>query len=654
MPIASPLNAADLARLFSENPAALQALFDNVPAQVLVLDANDQMVYANPELYRFSSLTPEQVIGHPVERLVGSKTFSDYKSASERLARGKPVLWQGWLSVPAGPMRYVQQTVVPCGEPGKAPRAVIFISWDLTEHKQREQDLADKRREIETAESLKASIVDNALAAIVSTDANGCIVEFNPAAEKMFGHTRASVLGKAVGEVIVPERYRAAHTLSMARLRAGEPARIMGKRMELEALRADGSEFPVDMVLWGTGVGDAVHYTASLIDTSERREAALQLQRERERLRQSEKLTAMGSLLAGVAHELNNPLAIVMGGADLLAEKSADYPALKEDVTRIREAADRCGRIVRTFLNMARNRPAARSPVVLNDLARAAADMLAYTYRTHGIECVQELDKTLPSIEADADQMGQIVLNLLVNSQQALGHMSGTKRVRLSTGSDSSTVWLRVSDTGPGVPVELSERIFEPFFSTKAEGIGTGLGLAVSRSMAREHGGDLVLEPTPTGGGASMRLWLPRRPVTANAPPATPVTTTQVAASHARILVVDDEPELANMMRSILEAVGHEVAVAESGAIALELLELARFDAIVSDLRMPDMDGAALWRAVREREPSLAARMLFVTGDTLSPGASSFLNEQQGLVLSKPFAAKDLRERVKTLLSQGD
>ena len=394
-------------------------------------------------------------------------------------------------------------------------------------------------------------------------------------------------------------------------------------------------------------------------ELSERQAAANQIDRQREALRQSEKLTAMGSLLAGVAHELNNPLAIVMGRAILLEEKCAQLPEMPElstDAQRIREAAERCGRIVRTFLNMARSRPPQRGPVAINDMVRAACDMLQYGYRTHGIQLELALADGLPVANVDGDQIGQVVMNLLVNAQQALAGVQGMRRVQVQTGLElrrsnrEPRVWLRVADNGPGVPVPARERLFTPFFTTKPEGIGTGMGLAMSRTLARDHGGDLSLEPTPTQGGASFRLSLPiSGEAEADSQP-TPLPEPYTAQGQ-RVLVVDDEAELAKLMRYLLESGGYEVATAESGAVALEMLATARFDAIVSDLRMPDMDGAGLWRAVTAAHPRLARAMLFVTGDTLSPDAHAFLKSTRCDSLDKPFSRADLLAKVAALLA---
>ena len=514
----------------------------------------------------------------------------------------------------------------------------------------RQRELQQRERQ---TEALKASIIDHAIAGIVSTDVQGRIVEFNPAAEAMFGVRRDAAVGRPVAEVLLPERDRGANAQELARIARGEAPRRLGERLQMRALRADGREFPVEVVIFSNELGGVAHFTAWMVDVTERVEAAEQIERQRDALRQSEKLSAMGGLLAGVAHELNNPLAIVMGRASLLEEKTEGTP-LAADAQRIREAAERCGRIVRTFLNMARQKPVQRGPVQLNDLAQAAADMLGYTLRSHGITLELALAEQLPEVMADGDQVGQVLLNLVVNAQQALADAPGERRIRLSTGVEARRdnreprVWLRVADTGPGVPAEVRSQIFEPFFTTKAEGVGTGLGLSVSRSMVREHGGDLVLEKADDG--AAFRLSLPISGEARDSTASMPLDDAP-PAREARILVVDDEPELGELMRSMLESAGWEVASAESGAVALELLDAARFDAVVSDLHMPDVDGAAFWRAVRDRHPALARRMLFVTGDTLSADVQQFLARTRCASLDKPFAKADLLAAVQALLA---
>jgi PAS domain S-box-containing protein len=363
------------------------------------------------------------------------------------------------------------------------------------------------------AEALKSAIVDHAQAAVMVTDADDRIIEFNPAAVAMTGWSREEVLGRSARDMMVPPRLHTNYELGRRRMQQVIPDAQMGLRLERIAMRRDGSEFPIEVVLWTTMVDGVPYTTASVNDLSAARATAAVIARQREALRQSEKLTAMGSLLAGVAHELNNPLSIVMGRASLLAEKTEGTP-LNADAERIRTAAERCGRIVRTFLNMARNRPAQKAPVPLNELARAAADMLGYTLRTHDIAIELRLAAELPAVMADPDQIGQVVLNLIVNAQQALAQHAGPRQISVQTGLDTSAAdgpraWLSVADSGAGVPEALRAQIFDPFFTTKGDGVGTGLGLSVSRSIVRDHAGELMLEPPSPLGGAVFRLVLP-------------------------------------------------------------------------------------------------------------------------------------------------
>ena len=636
--------------------AMLHALLDHIPGRVIVIGPDHRYLYVNREFLDFMGLRAEQALGHHVSELLGAEIYRSFEPVAERLFRGESVRWEGWVDYPEQGRRYMQEHLLPYAPGGGAVRAVMAFGREFTELKQHEIELAAKLRQLQESEALKSAIVDHALAALITSDDHGRIVEFNPSAEAMFQRRRAEVMGRLVSELLMPPRFRARHEAGLRRMQSGAEPSMLGKRMQLHALRADGSEFPIEMVLWRTDASGATFYTASMVDVTDVHVASREIERQREALRQSEKLTAMGSLLAGVAHELNNPLAIVMGRASLLEEKCDALPELQADAQRIREAAERCGRIVRTFLNMARSRPSQRSAVAINEMVRAAVDMLQYGYRTHGIELEMALADALPAVSADSDQIGQVVMNLLVNAQQALAGAQGTRRVRVQTGLEprrenrEPRVWLRVSDNGPGIPAATRERVFEPFFTTKPEGGGTGLGLAVSRSLARDHGGDLMLEAAAPPDGASFRLSLPISGVAEidTVPAALPELG---APLLARVLVVDDEAELAEVMRDMLESAGYEVAIAESGAVALELLATARFDAIVSDLRMPDMDGAALWREVSARHALVARSMLFVTGDTLSPDARDFLRRSRCASLDKPFSKADLLARVAALLA---
>lgn len=492
-------------------------------------------------------------------------------------------------------------------------------------------------------DAFKSAMVDHAPLAIVTSDGASRIVDFNPAAEMLFGVPRADALGQDLNQLILP-------------VSARDGPRRLSSGMH-QARHRSGREFPMQFMSFRVQIEGQPFDTAFISDLSNQHDAAAQIDRQRDALRQSEKLSAMGTLLAGVAHELNNPLAIVMGRASLLEEKAAGTSA-QDDARRIREAAERCGRIVRTFLNMARQKPPLRSAVQINDTVRAAADMLGYTLRSYGIKVELQLAEGMPDVQADADQLGQVVLNLMVNAQQAMQTVQTARVLSLSTGIEAARggaggreprVWLRVMDSGVGVPEAVRDRLFEPFFTTKAAGFGTGLGLSVSRAIVKEHGGDLVLEPRE--GGAVFRMSLPISGGVAAASAPAPLDTA-AGELHQRVLVVDDEAEITDLMRAVLEGAGFDVATAESGAVALEMLAEARFDAIVSDVRMPDIDGAALWRAVREQHPALARRMLFVSGDTLSSQARQVLEETQCPSLDKPFARGDLLAAVREVLSR--
>jgi two-component system NtrC family sensor kinase len=381
----------------------------------------------------------------------------------------------------------------------------------------------------------------------------------------------------------------------------------------------------------------------------ERERATEQAQRQQEALLQREKLAAMSTMLASVAHELNNPLASIGLQTEILRDDVRDGP-LAEPVAEIAQATARCERLVRQFLTMAHQHPPERSEVALNTLVAETVELLAYPFQIDNVAVHLHLDEQLPPLCGDAPQLQQVLLNLLTNAQQALRAAPGTREVTCTTQYDPALqrLILTVADTGPGIPPALQGRIFEPFFTTKPPGVGTGLGLPLCRGIVEAHGGTLEVTSAP-GHGATFCLTLPLGAV----PASTPAPSRADEAEEVRrgtILVVDDEVSLASGLARLLRRDGHSVDTAANGRLALAQLEARAYDCILCDMRMPELDGPSLYRLLERQQPHLCARLIFLTGDTLEPATLAFLEASGAPSLLKPFTITEARRVIQRTL----
>jgi PAS domain S-box-containing protein len=507
--------------------------------------------------------------------------------------------------------------------------------------------LLDRLKE---AEALKQGVIDAALDAVITADRDCRVIGWNAAAERIFGHRAAEIMGRPIGETIVPPHHRAAHDAGLARYHRTGCPHVLGQRLEMEAMRADGSLFPCELSIHEVKAAGRVFFTAWLRDLTPMHQAQAELAHQRERLHQTEKMSALGSLLAGVAHELNNPLAVVVAQTTLL-EATAKDPGVRDRAARIHAAAARCGRIVKTFLAMVRQQAPVRTAVNANDALRGALELAGYGLRSAGISLDLALDPALATIQADPDQLGQVAVNLVVNAQAALADHPEPRRLRIESWSEpGGGIGFAVEDNGPGVPPDLRERIFEPYVTTKPLGAGTGLGLAVCRNILGAHGGAIGLEAGALG-GARFVVRLPPGEAGAvgeAAQPAPPV------ARH-RVLVVDDEPEVGGVLVELLGLHGVEAETVADIPAATARLNALRFDAVFCDLRMPGGGGGALYRQAVATQPHLRGRFAFVTGDTVAgPGAIAALDpEAPPPILEKPFAPGDVAEVLAKLREGG-
>jgi two-component system NtrC family sensor kinase len=471
-------------------------------------------------------------------------------------------------------------------------------------------------------------------------DAAGEIVATNPALWRMYGYGEdefSALAGNCMAPCYHPEFLRS--------VAAGE-----SMHSEVTALRKDGSALELELHGIPLQYQAQPHVLTIARDITEKKRSAEELARQRDSLYQREKLAALGSLLAGVAHELNNPLSVVVARAVLLEEQGD--PATRVAALKIRTAAERCARIVRTFLAMARQQQPARGPVAINDVISAALDITAYAVRTSSIELKLKLADNIPLIPADADQLHQVFLNLIINAQQSLQDHSGPRCIRVTSGCNrlTGTIRITVADNGPGIPKHLRARVFEPYFTTKPTGVGLGVGLAVSLGIVEAHGGTLTVD-CPTEGGAVFTVALPV--CTVDAPNAAPALASKASASR-RILIVDDEADIRETLAEILTEAQHWVVTVSSGREALERIGAQHFDVILTDIRMPDLDGRALYQEIERRWPDRVERVVFVTGDTLASSLREFAAESGRPVLEKPFLPSDVRRIVTEMAVRGE
>jgi len=358
-----------------------------------------------------------------------------------------------------------------------------------------------------------------------------------------------------------------------------------------------------------------------------------------EHLIQSEKLSAIGQLIAGVAHELNNPLASVLGFADYLVE-SGDVPAhLAEPLRVIQQEAQRAAVIVRNLLTFARRQERDRRQLAIGSVLERTIALLRNQLLGLHVEIALEVDAGLPEIDGNLNQLQQVFLNLANNAAQAIASAGRPGLVRVHARHRLDGVAVDVSDDGPGIPEALQQRVFEPFFTTKPEGEGTGLGLSICQGIVKEHGGRLTLQSVP-GQGATFTVELPASHV---APPAARAPAAPSGAT-GRILLVDDEPHILHYMRATLTAWGHEVEVATDGEAAVAQALNGRYDLIITDVRMPRVSGRELYERLRREAPAAAERVVFSTGDTVRDDTMAFLEHTGRPVLHKPFKLAELRE----------
>jgi two-component system NtrC family sensor kinase len=375
-----------------------------------------------------------------------------------------------------------------------------------------------------------------------------------------------------------------------------------------------------------------------------------------QQLIQSEKLSAIGELISGIAHELNNPLTGVMGYSQLLQLREDLDSRAKENLHKINNLALRCQKIVQNLLSFARKQKPERTLTDINDILEKTVELRSYEFQVNNIEIHRVLNPRIPKTIVDAHQLQQVFLNIMTNAEQAMLEANGRGQLTIRTNTDQpeSHIIVEIKDDGPGIPEKHLNRIFDPFFTTKEVGKGTGLGLSLSYGMIKEHGGNIYVQSRPNQ-GSTFFVELPiitslqEESDTDQQEPEQGMQFEKLV-KQKRILVVDDEKYILDFFVQVFQSLPLSVDTAKNGEVALKKMDSNQYDLVITDYRMPQMSGKELFNWIKENRPELANRIVFFTGDTVSNETRSFFEENHCRFLAKPFKIEEVKEIIRQVL----
>jgi two-component system, cell cycle sensor histidine kinase and response regulator CckA len=524
--------------------------------------------------------------------------------------------------------------------------APIFI-----ERKKAEKALQESEEKLR---SLTETVADP----ITMIDEEGNIVFWNPAAERVFGYHSEEVMGNSLHHLLAPRRYHDAYEKGFARYRETGSGPAIGKTLEMEAVRKDGSEIPVEISFSVTQIRGERHAIGIIRDISDRKQAEEEQRKLEEQLRQSQKMEAIGTLTGGIAHDFNNILTAIIGFSTLVKMKLEVGDPLHMNIDNILAASDRAANLTRSMLAFCRKQIMTRRPVDLNDIIRNGEKFLSRVIG-EDVELRTNLSGSSWNVFADSVQIEQVLMNLATNARDAMPH-GGVLAIETSSvdldidfiekhgyGAPGRYAMLTLSDTGGGMDEETSKRIYDPFFTTKPVGKGTGLGLSVVYGIVKQHDGFISCY-SEKGKGTTFRVYLPI--IDEQADSSEEKSSAPVLQGSETILLVEDDANVRTPLKLYLESYGYsviEAADGEEGVYNFMAYE-GKIDLALIDVIMPRMNGREVYHRIREKKPEV--KVIFMSGYTADILQQEDMVEEGVNILMKPAVNRELLKMVRNLL----
>jgi PAS domain S-box-containing protein len=611
----------------AQSESRYRNLFESASDAIYTLDVRGAFTSANDATCVISGFARDELLGRSTAALMDPDEVARVKEEFRAALAGASRRYECALIRRDGERRLLSVTNTPIRQRDRII-GVLGVARDVTEERL-------SAAALERSEARYTRLVESASDAIFTADASGRFTSVNRALEMSVGVAREALVGAPFTDV-VDARDREPMWRLFEETMAGQRTRGEFRYRGADGQTRTGWAITAPIVEQGIVAGAL----AVVRDVTEERRLT-------DQLLQQEKLAAIGQLVSGVAHELNNPLAGVMAFSQLLLASPGVNADTLAGLETIHQESKRAAKIVKNLLTFARQHPPERRMTSLNEVLLDTLELRRYALRVQQIDVAVALDDALPGTWADGFQLQQVFLNLLANAEQAMADQPGEKCMTLRSWREGERLFVAVADTGPGIAPENADRVFNPFFTTKPVGQGTGLGLSISDGIVRQHGGRIVVRSTP-GAGAEFVVELPLTAAGEEAPRAASATPPAPGTVRS-VLIVDDEPSIRGALSGFLDSLGHAPDAVGTGGEALERMRARRYDAVLLDLRMPDMSGAAVYEAMKAADPGQAARVVFVTGDVQSDAARAFIRATGRPCLSKPFLLDDVAQ----VLTQG-
>ena len=637
-----------IATALSEERARIKAIIDTAVDGIITIDERGLLESMNPAAQNLFGYDESEVVGTNISRLMPSPYHEEHDGyLANYLHTGEAQIIGIGREVEGlrrdgstFPMELAVGEAVVAGR-----RLFTGIVRDITARKSAE-------RALQEAEAGTRAIVTTAVDGIIAIDARGIVSSFNPAAERIFGHTAAEVIGQNVS-MLMPAPYHEEHDGYLQNYVSTGEAKIIGIGREVEGIRKDRTTFPMDLAVGEAIVEGRRLFTGIVRDISERK-------RTDDALREAQKLESLAVLAGGIAHDFNNLLVAILGNASLALEELPALSPAREQIQDVQAAARRAAELSRQMLAYAGRGQFIVQELDINALVDEMSQLLRISIGGNAT-LRYNFAPSLPPVAADATQLRQVFMNLVINASDAIGEQAGT--ISITTGllhadrdylkdmylspniTEGPYVFIEVSDTGGGMSPEVQARIFDPFFTTKFT--GRGLGLAAVLGIMRAHNGAIRVY-SEAGRGTTFKLLLP--PSAAVESPARPADAEW--NDRGAILVIDDEPTARQVAERTLRSVGFDILGAADGESGAEIFErnLDRIRVVLLDLTMPGLSGGDTYSRIRKIAP--AVPVILMSGYTEEEATASFAGKGIAGFIQKPYMPATLRDGVRQALEQ--